>query len=649
MDFLNTVNFPNIFRFCKDISKAKKCDFIERPKLKNTIVSILNKKFKNSALLIGDPGVGKSLFVQDLAKDISNGVFNFASLEKIIFKLDILALSAGIRQKIELENRFKDLLDEIVQCKQVILFIDDIHSLFQFDEIHLTNILNKFLAEYDLQCIVSTTFDEYHKYFENSNKYLADKFEIIKIEQSSLEETENILHSIKKTYEDYYSIVFSDEIIKKCIQLADKYLIDKNFPRKAIDLFDKIGAYIFSCNNDLTPKMQTCSDQISDAKSKQIENAMALDFKKAIVYRDSVQYYINQLNTLKERQRKQKKNCKIKVTEEDVVHIISNETGIPEARILQKGNKDLNNITSNLKKQILGQNEAITIVANSIFKCFCGFSNENHPIGVFLFLGPTGVGKTELARLLSEYLFQNKEAFIQVNMNEYLERHDIYKLIGSPPGYVGYQDGGFLLKKVKKHCHCLILFDEIEKANREIHKILLQIMDSGKTMDVNGNIVDFRNTIIIMTSNIGFNLEDMRKVGFANYDNNLQDEQKLNNELLKYFSLEFVNRIDETIVFNPLSKKIIQQIVDLKLNNLQKNLKKMSYSVTFTSKLKNFLYEKSYNPLYGARFVQRIFSKHLEVFLFNKLSEGHVPKNSKVEVDILDGIPFLSKVEKIKN
>ena len=648
MDFLNTVNFPNIFRFCKDLSKTTKRDFIERPELKSKIVAVLNKKNKNSALLIGDPGVGKSLFIQNLAKDMSNGFFNFVNLEKVIFKLDILALSAGIRQRIEIENRLKDLLEEVSQFKQVILFIDDIHSLFQIDSIHLPNILNKFIAECDCQCIVATTFDDYHKYFENSNKYLADKFEIIKVEPSTLEETENILQSIKKSYEDYYSIVFSDEMIKRCIQLADKYLIDKNFPRKAIDLFDEVGAYIFSRNNILTQDMQDCSDQISDAKSKQIENAMGLDFRKAIVYRDSALFYTNQLNSLKRQQREFKKGRKTDVTEEDIVHVISKNTGIPEARILQKGNQDLVDVTNKLKKEIIGQDEAIDIVANSIFKSFCGFSNENHPIGVFLFLGPTGVGKTELARLLSNALFKNKEAFIQVNMNEYLERHDIYKLIGSPPGYVGYQDGGFLLKKVKKNCHGLILFDEIEKANREIHKVLLQIMDTGKTMDVNGNVVDFRNTIIVMTSNIGFNLEDLRKVGFENRENDLNDEQKLNNELLKYFSLEFVNRIDETIVFNSLSKEVILKIVDSKLDKLRANIEGMSLHIEFTDRLRNFLCEKCYNPLYGARFVQRVFSRYLEVFLYNQVTSRKYKAGTTLEVDIENGAPFVSKVESPK-
>ena len=315
---------------------------------------------------------------------------------------------------------------------------------------------------------------------------------------------------------------------------------------------------------------------------------------------------------------------------------------------MQKGNKDLVYITNKLKKEIIGQDEAIDIVANSIFKSFCGFSNDNHPIGVFLFLGPTGVGKTELARLLSNALFKNKEAFIQVNMNEYLERHDIYKLIGSPPGYVGYQDGGFLLKKVKKNCHSLILFDEIEKANREIHKVLLQIMDTGKTMDVNGNVVDFRNTIIVMTSNIGFNLEDLRKVGFENRENDLHDEQKLNNELLKYFSLEFVNRIDETIVFNSLSKEVILKIVDSKLDKLQENIEGMSLNIEFTDRLRNFLCEKCYNPLYGARFVQRVFSRYLEVFLYNQVTSGKYKAGTTLEVDIENGAPFVSKVESPK-
>jgi len=588
MDFLNTVNFPNIFKFCKDLSKTTKSEFLERPVLKNKIISVLNKKCKNSALLIGDPGVGKTLLIQNLARDISNGVFSFSLLNKIIFRLDILALSSGIKQRIEVENRFKILLDEVSQCKQVILFIDDIHSLFQFDGVFLPNVLNKFLSEYDFQCIISTTFDDFHKYFENSNKCLSEKFEIIKIEPSTIEETFEILLSVKHSYEEYYSISFSEEIIKKCVYLSDKYLINKKFPSKAVDLLDEIGAYIFLKNNSLSPKMQAFSEQISETKTKQIETAKALDFKKAIEYRDSVNHYTSQLEFLKERQRKMKKGVKIPVTEEDVVQVISNCTGIPVERILQHGNKDLDNIIKDLKKKIFGQDEAIHVVAKSIFKSYCGFSNENHPIGVFLFLGPTGVGKTELAKLLSEYLFKDSEAFIQVNMNEYLERHDIYKLIGSPPGYVGYQDGGFLLKRVKKHGHCLILFDEIEKANKEIHKVLLQIMDSGKTVDVNGNIIDFRNTIIIMTSNIGFNLEDMRKIGFEN-DYNIQTEQNINNELLKYFSLEFVNRIDETILFRPLSKEAIKTIVDKKMKDLTENLGRLDYKFKFGRNLKNFL------------------------------------------------------------
>lgn len=320
-----------------------------------------------------------------------------------------------------------------------------------------------------------------------------------------------------------------------------------------------------------------------------------------------------------------------------MVQVVSNCTGIPVERILQNGHKNLNNIIKSLKQQILGQDEAIQTIAKSIFKNYCGFSNLNHPIGVFLFLGPTGVGKTELAKLLSQHLFKNPEAFIQINMNEYLERHDIYKLIGSPPGYVGYQDGGFLLKKVKKHNHCLILFDEIEKANKEIHKILLQIMDSGKTIDVNGNMVDFRNTIIIMTSNIGFNLENMRKIGFDNNFFGNLNEQNINNELLKYFSLEFINRIDEIVSFKSIDKETVKAIVDKKLKDLQENLKKIDYDIKFGKQLREFLYEKSFNPIYGARYVQRTISKHLEIFLYNKIADYELGKNEKVLLDMADG------------
>lgn len=645
MDFLNTVNFPNIFRYCKDLSKNTKYNFVERPELTNKIISVLNKKFKNSALLVGDSGVGKSLLVKNLAKNLANGGFSFSLLEKKIFKLDILSLSSGVRQRMEIENRFKELLEEIVQCKQVILFIDEIHTLFQMDGVHLPNILNIFFTDYDFQCICTTNFDEYHKYFENSNHNLANKFEVVKIEQSTIEETEKILNSIKGVYEDYYSISFSEDIIKKCVSLTDKYLINKKFPRKAIDLLDDIGAYIFiKNNNNLTPKMQSFYCQIADSKEKQIENAIALDFKKAIEYRDSVQLYSTQLEFLKERYRKLKKNNKVKVTEDDVVQVISQCSGVPVERILQNGYKNLNNIIKILKQQIFGQDEAIQIVAKSIFKNYCGFSNSNHPVGVFLFLGPTGVGKTELAKLLSQYLLKNDEAFIQINMNEYLERHDIYKLIGSPPGYVGYQDGGFLLKKVKKYNRCLILFDEIEKANKEIHKVLLQIMDSGRTVDVNGKIVDFRNTIIIMTSNIGFNIEDIRKIGFNSDFYKGKTEQNTNNELLKYFSLEFINRIDEIISFRYLDKEAVKTIVDKKLKNLQDSLKNIEYDIKFGKNLKDFLYEKSFSPIYGARYIQRTISKHLEFFLYNKISEDALKKNEKILIDIFNDELFIKSI-----
>jgi ATP-dependent Clp protease ATP-binding subunit ClpC len=595
--------------------------------------------------LVGDPGVGKSFLIKNLAKNIANGGFSFPSLDKKIFKLDTLNLSSGVKQRIEIENRFKGLLEEIVQSKQVILLIDDIHSLLNIDGVHLPNILSNFFSNYDFQCIVTTNFEDYYKYFENTNKNLASKFEMVKIEPATIEETEKIINSIKNLYENYYSISFSDEIIKKCISLTDKYLVNKKFPRKAIEFLDEIGAYILIKNDNLTPKMQDYFSQISDAKVKQIENAMALDFKKAIEYRDSVQLYSTQLNFLKEKNRKVKKsNKKIEVTESDVVNVISNCTGISVERILQSGHKDQDNIIKNLKQQIFGQDEAIQTVTKSIFKNYCGFSNHNHPIGVFLFLGPTGVGKTELAKLLSLYLFKGGEAFIQINMNEYLERHDIYKLIGSPPGYVGYQDGGFLLKKVKKYNHCLILFDEIEKANKEIHKILLQIMDAGKTIDVNGNVVDFRNTVIIMTSNIGFNLEDMRKIGFENDSFNSQIEKNLNSELLKYFSLEFINRIDEIISFKTIDADTVKVIVDAKLKDLQEGLKKINYEIKFGKQLKDFLYKKSYNPMYGARYVQRTVSKYLEIFLYNKIAEHELVKNEKVLIDMLEDKLFFKKI-----
>ena len=508
---------------------------------------------------------------------------------------------------------------------------------------HLKNILNNFLSDYDFQCIGATNFEEYYKYFENGNRSLSTKFEFITIEQTSIEETNKILNSMKYIYEEYYSVSFSEEIIKKCVVLAGKYIANQKFPYKAIDLLDQIGSYIFIKNNHLTPRMQTCCSQISEAKKKQIENAISLDFEKAIEYRNSVQLYSSQLNTLKENYKKTKKNFIIEVTEEDAVQVISNLTGVSVEKILQNGFKDLKNITKVLKQHILGQDEVINTVAKSIFKNYSGFAKYDHPIGVFLFLGPTGVGKTELAKLLSKYLFKNEEAFIQVNMNEYLEKHDIYKLIGSPPGYVGYQDGGFLLKKVKKYNHCLILLDEIEKANREIHKVLLQIMDSGKTTDVNGNTVDFRNTLIIMTSNIGFNLEDMRKIGFSNENLITQTKENLNNELLKYFSLEFINRIDEVLSFNFINKEVVKVLVDKKLKEIQEQLKEVGYDIKFGKQIKQYLYEKSFNPIYGARHVHRTISKQVETILYDYILEGTLKKNEKNIIEFVNGEIILIK------
>jgi len=622
---------PFLDNFGKDLTKlaslGKLDPVIGREEEIDQTIQILNKRKKNNPILIGESGVGKTAIVEGLAIRIHNKQVDRLLFNKRIIELNISSVVSGTKYRGEFEQRMEELIKEVQKNPDIILFIDELHNVIgaggASGSMDAANIIKPALARGEMRCIGATTLDEYKKVIENDSA-LDRRFQKVYIKVPSKEETIEILKQIRGKYEDYHGVVFSDEILDKCVELSDRYVTYRNFPDKAIDLMDEVGSRVKLSNATTSDEIKKLENDLREAEIKKKEAALNQNYESAAKYRDIVRDINIQIEEENIKWQERIKQMKVQVTLEDVAKIIAKQTGIPLNKLTDSENDRLVNLDTYLKDRVIGQDEAIVKVTDAIQRSRIGIQDPDKPIASFLFLGSTGVGKTHMAKVLSKYLFDTDDSFVRFDMSEYMEKFNVTKLIGAPPGYVGHEDKGLLTEKVKTRPYCIVLFDEIEKAHPDIFNILLQVLDDGKLTDSHGKEVNFKNTIIIMTSNIGTEkiLSDT-KLGFS-VSGTKQDDvsDMVIAELKKKFRPELLNRIDEKIVFKPLSEENIIKIVDLELNRMIKRIEDKGYKINIDVSVKKFLAENGYDKDYGARPLKRAITTYVETpiakFLLNK-------------------------------
>ena len=612
------------------------------------LIQILSRRNKNNPCLIGEPGVGKTAIVEGLAKKIVDQDVPEMLRDKKIFTLDLTSVIAGAKYRGDFEERIKKCLNEVKKAENIILFIDEIHTIVGAGSaegaIDAANILKPILARGEIQLIGATTIDEYRKYIEK-DAALERRFSPIVVEEPSKEETIEILLGIKEKYEMHHHVKIENEVIREIVNLSARYINDRYMPDKAIDLLDeaasKVRMKVHTIPEDLK-KMEKEIHMITKEKNEAID---LQDFEKAAYLRDEEILKKNELAKQQEQWRNSHIKEKITLTKEDVREVISRLTNIPLTKITESENEKLEHLEDELHKRIIGQNEAISSVAKAIKRSRVGINDPNKPLCSFLFLGPTGVGKTEISKVLAYQLFGNENMIIKLDMSEYMEAHSVSKIIGAPPGYIGFEEEGMLTKKVRKNPYSIILLDEIEKAHPDVMNILLQILDEGVLTDSTGRKINFKNTIIIMTSNIGASLiTESKKLGFG--EKNIEEDNRkiVMNEFKKEFKPEFINRIDEIIVFHKLSKEDIIKIIDIMLIDLQKRLSEKKIHIDLTDTLKKYIVDHEIDLNYGARQLKRKLQEIVENKIAEEMVKGKLKKGQKVIFDIKDNEIF-TKIE----
>jgi ATP-dependent Clp protease ATP-binding subunit ClpC len=616
---------PVLDNFGRDITRLAEEDkldpIIGRENEIERVSQILSRRKKNNPILIGEPGVGKTAIVEGLAlrimqRKVSRNLFN-----KRIVMLDLAALVAGTKYRGQFEERMKAIMGELEKSRDVILFIDEIHTIVgaggATGSLDASNIFKPALSRGELQCIGASTLDEYRQHIEKDGA-LDRRFQKVLVDPPSAEEAEHILHNIKPKYEEFHNVSYSDEAIRACVKLSDRYISDRFLPDKAIDVLDEVGARVHLKNIHVPKHIEELEAQIEEIKEEKNKAVKSQQYEKAADLRDHESKLVRKLEKAKEDWEEESKTKKFPVTDEDIAEVVAMMTGIPVKRVAQSESKKLVGMTDDLKKVIIGQDEAITKVSKAIQRNRVGLKDPSKPIGSFIFLGPTGVGKTELAKALARYLFDTEDALIRIDMSEYMEKFSVSRLIGAPPGYVGYEEGGQLTEKVRRKPYSVVLLDEIEKAHPDVYNILLQVLDDGQLTDGLGRKVDFKNTLIIMTSNIGVRqLKDFGQgVGFATKARQEAAEDLTKNviqsALKRTFSPEFLNRIDDVVIFNSLDRQHIHKIIDITLADLYKRMATMGFILSLTDEAKDFVAEKGFDPQFGARPLHRAIQKYIE-------------------------------------
>lgn len=644
----SNANTPTLDSLARDLTAIAKEDSLDpvigRSKEIQRVIEVLSRRTKNNPVLIGEPGVGKTAIAEGLAQQIINNEVPEILRDKRVMTLDMGTVVAGTKYRGEFEDRLKKVMDEIRQAGNIILFIDELHTLIGAGgaegAIDASNILKPSLARGELQCIGATTLDEYRKYIEK-DAALERRFQPIQVDQPSADESIQILKGLRDRYEAHHRVSITDEAIEAAVKLSDRYISDRFLPDKAIDLIDEAGSKVRLRSFTTPPNLKELEQKLDEVRKEKDAAVQSQEFEKAASLRDTEQRLREQVEDTKKTWKEKQGQENSEVSVEDIAMVVSSWTGVPVSKIAQTETDKLLNMENILHSRVIGQDEAVVAVAKAVRRARAGLKDPKRPIGSFIFLGPTGVGKTELARALAESIFGDEEAMIRVDMSEYMEKHSTSRLVGSPPGYVGYDEGGQLTEKVRRKPYSVVLLDEIEKAHPDVFNILLQVLEDGRLTDSKGRTVDFRNTILIMTSNVGASeLKRNKYVGF-----NVQDESqnhkdmkdKVMGELKRAFRPEFINRIDEIIVFHSLEKKHLTDIVSLMSNQLTKRLKEQDLSIELTDAAKAKVAEEGVDLEYGARPLRRAIQKHVEDRLSEELLRGNIDKGQHIVLDVEDG------------
>ncbi|MGE0587800.1 MAG: ATP-dependent Clp protease ATP-binding subunit [Cyclobacteriaceae bacterium] len=637
---------PVLDNFGRDLTKLaedNKLDpIVGREKEIERVAQILSRRKKNNPILIGEPGVGKTAIAEGLALRIIQKKVSRVLFGKRVVTLDLASLVAGTKYRGQFEERMKAVMNELEKSADVILFIDELHTIVgaggASGSLDASNMFKPALARGEIQCIGATTLDEYRQYIEKDGA-LARRFQMVMVDSTTVEETMEILENIKEKYEDHHHVTYTREAIESCVKLSDRYISDRFLPDKAIDVLDEAGARVHMNNIHVPEEIVKLENAIEDVKKEKNRVVKSQKYEEAAQLRDKEKKLIEQMEIAKAKWEEKTRTEKYTVNEDNVADVIAMMTGIPTKRIAQKESNKLLGMSEELSGKVIGQEEAIQKLTKAIQRTRVGLKDPKKPIGSFIFLGPTGVGKTELAKVLATYLFDKDDALVRIDMSEYMEKFSVSRLVGAPPGYVGYEEGGQLTEKVRRKPYSVVLLDEIEKAHPDVFNILLQVLDDGILTDGLGRRVDFRNTIIIMTSNIGVrDLKDFGSgIGFATKAKQSSEEENMKstiqNALKRVFSPEFLNRLDDVIVFNSLHREQIHKIIDITLSKLFVRITSLGYNVELTDKAKDFLSEKGYDQQFGARPLNRAIQKYLEDPIAEEILKGEIEEGATLVAD----------------
>lgn len=636
---------PVLDNFGIDMTKAameNKLDpIVGREKEIERLAQILSRRKKNNPILIGEPGVGKSAIVEGLALRITQKKVSRILFDKRVISLDMASVVAGTKYRGQFEERIKAILNELSKNPNIILFIDEIHTIVgaggATGSLDAANMLKPALARGEIQCIGATTLDEYRKNIEKDGA-LERRFQKIMVEPTTAEETLQILHNIKERYEEHHNVKYTDEALETCVKLTDRYITDRNFPDKAIDALDEAGSRMHIANIQVPKSIEELEVELNNIIEQKSEAVKAQKYELAASFRDTQRQLMAKLETAENAWKEQLKENPETVDAEKVAEVVSMMSGVPVQRIAEAEGIKLVSMKDSLKTAVVGQDEAVNKIVKAIQRNRIGLKDPNRPIGTFMFLGPTGVGKTHLAKKIAEELFDSQDALIRIDMSEYMEKFNVSRLVGAPPGYVGYEEGGLMTEKVRRRPYSVILLDEIEKAHPDVFNLLLQVMDEGHLTDSLGRKIDFKNTILIMTSNVGTRqLKDFgRGIGFnsSSIAGKEYSRNVLQKALNKTFSPEFLNRLDDIIIFEQLEKDSIIKIIDLELKGFTKRIKEIGYEVEVTQEAKNFLAEKGYDIQFGARPLKRAIQTYIEDDISELILSGAVGENKSIIFDI---------------
>ena len=639
-------------KFGRDLTQAAKNGEIDpvigREKEIQRVIQILSRRTKNNPVLIGEPGVGKTAVAEGLALEIAKGNVPEILKDKRVVSLDLTGMVAGAKYRGDFEERIKAAIDEVKKSKNTILFIDELHTIVGAGAAEgsadAANILKPSLARGDFQVIGATTLNEYRKYIEK-DAALERRFQPVKVGEPTPEQAVQILKGLRDSYEAHHKVKITDEAINAAVTLSSRYIADRYLPDKAIDLIDEGASKVRLASLTSPDNVKELEDEIADYEKEKASAINEQDFERAARLRDEQKELQTKLDDAKKKWQEQQKGNSGEVTAEDIAKIVSEWTGIPVVQLTKEESERLLNMENVLHERVIGQSEAVTAIAKAIRRGRVGLKDPKRPVGSFIFLGPTGVGKTELCKALAEAMFGDENAMLRLDMSEYMEKHTVSKLIGSPPGYVGFEEGGQLTEKVRRKPYSVVLFDEIEKAHPDVFNMLLQILEDGRLTDSQGRTVDFKNTVIIMTSNVGARLitEKQSSLGFNSENENAEESEKkdikelVTGELRKVFRPEFLNRVDDIIVFNKLNKDEIKQIAVKMLKTLENRLDKMNIKISFTDSAISEIADKGFDENYGARPLRRAIQNEIEDPLSEQMLEGKVKDGAVVTCDFADG------------